>query len=425
MVFWKRGLMLVLVISFLIGFSDDVDSGPLACECWEDADCVNLGYDPWYECEVQDGCSGGRDPPGACVDPYGGEPPGDMCECIAGPYRGLGYPFECGTGFYCQEGYGECEPNPPLQDGMCVGCPNSPICPADEKPDNLVCCGNAGLEDIEFGVCQDPNPETDSLWRGEPYQWCFGGCEYSWSLEDICSGNTPYCYNSGCQAEPPGGDTHKECRNRQCTIVNGPGTNECFGNLNCWDCTISNVRISDNCGVDGCEYLDTITITADYSGVDCPLGKHLQVNAAGGDCSLEYAGRDISGVYNTVLGNLEFIDGTVTGLWRVDRDPTSTDCSGETVSATQARLHLGRPGGSVISNLAPASGSFNFIGESEFEACSDYAGWVTKDVEHKGPQEMECTDVLIGCVRDSDSDDLYDEYCSSEGVKDIEVERGL
>ncbi|GEM_PF-2824244 len=401
-------IFFILVISLFAYYSFEGNAGAVSCECADNTYCELL-YGLGSTCEVNSDCS--SEPPenqGTCTDPNGGGPDPDQCECVSGTNRGIGW--ECGFGEYCEEGKGDCETQP-LQDGMCSLCPNDPVCPGDE-PDNLVCCADAGS--IEFGEC---SRQGKILWRGQPYQWCLGSCEYAYTLEEACSGSTPFCYNGGCQSNP---ERHLTCNAaKQCVSVPGSGDDACSFNSDCYSCAISNVQITPNCGVDGCSAGETVTLTATYTGADCrTYGKHLQVNAVGGDCSVHYQGGDVSGVYNSA--NLLFTgtnSGAITGTWTV-RSAIDTSCEGERVFATQAELWDGLPGQSsvMISQRTSASGDFTFSGTQTSSSCNDETGWVTRDIIHKGPSQMKCVDNLIGCVRSSDGDSLYDQYCDTDNT---------
>lgn len=50
--------------------------------------------------------------------------------------------------------------------------------------------------------------------------------------------------------------------------------------------------------------------------------------------------------------------------------------------------------------------------------CNQYTNWKTKTKEHAA-----CTGNLEGCVRDSDGDNKYDQYCQSNQIKPVEMIR--
>ena len=61
-------------------------------------------------------------------------------------------------------------------------------------------------------------------------------------------------------------------------------------------------------------------------------------------------------------------------------------------------------------------GSFSDPDCEQLQGCSQYNDWVKATIDHRP-----CTTNLEGCVRDSDGDNFYDQYCQDNEIKPIEL----
>ncbi|MFB6076420.1 MAG: hypothetical protein ABEK17_04720, partial [Candidatus Aenigmatarchaeota archaeon] len=138
--------------------------------------------------------------------------------------------------------------------------------------------------------------------------------------------------------------------------------------VNC-DCKIDSLEIKDDgCKQGGlteeCEEDDEIVITGRLKGSSCSSVTHLQIDASGGGCGLEFVGGDIKGINiskPTVSGSGGKWD--IEGIWAIPEVPSK--CKGNEINPDSAGIYFwGNPetGTNVnIVNKKKIKGFFTFV----------------------------------------------------------------
>lgn len=140
------------------------------------------------------------------------------------------------------------------------------------------------------------------------------------------------------------------------------------------ECTISSMYIDLFGDINGnrlADVGDDIIISASFSG-DCSQANHIQVDARGEGCEIEYVpaeGIGLSGIYDSV--SIASDATSVEGFWRVGSIPPA--CANKYVEATAGALWNGVPtSGLRIAYFDDPNGGFRFAGPAE-PVCGDGA----------------------------------------------------
>jgi hypothetical protein len=140
--------------------------------------------------------------------------------------------------------------------------------------------------------------------------------------------------------------SHKAIGSMQSKLAAGPKV----------PCDLTSVSLSPNCGGDGCSEGESISVSAAYSGGDCPNPAYLVVNADDGDdCLIQYSGGDMVGIHTTCTSG-----GCVS--WSIPS--IASDCSGEIISPQTGLLYRDSYTGELVNDTTDdgdtSSGSFTF-----------------------------------------------------------------
>ncbi len=159
-----------------------------------------------------------------------------------------------------------------------------------------------------------------------------------------------------CNCDCDGYDVVESVENGNC---DDGVDNDCNGAIDdCYECDLLTAVITADCGDNGCEEGEMVSMSGTYSG-ECLDADFFQIDALSGDstCDVQYMDGDMSGVWADTIA---IDNGEIFGSWTVGS--ITDDCVGQTVIATAAALYTGgAPGtGDQIAYSGSPSGSITF-----------------------------------------------------------------
>ncbi len=149
-------------------------------------------------------------------------------------------------------------------------------------------------------------------------------------------------------------------------------------------CSLTNLSfaLNDTNGNTLADIGETVVIRGDFSG-DCSAATHVQIDAYGYPCSVQYVGGNIQGIHNS---SLSLGAGLFNASWTVPFIPPM--CGGKSVTATAGALWQGTPDiGTWMISASNLAGSLTF---APYAPCTDF---------FDGPRDGSCSEVTESSYR--------------------------
>jgi len=145
-------------------------------------------------------------------------------------------------------------------------------------------------------------------------------------------------------------------------------------------CGIVSADLSPNCGGDACSVGESIYLNATLNGSrSCANATVFQIDGFSDDCSIEFTGGDISGLWDNVTITSPYT--WVTGEWVISTIPDQ--CAGDNISAGYSSLWTQDPGTSTKVSQSPSPNATGWFIFEYQEPVDDYCG-ITPNVTALG-----------------------------------------